>query len=161
LYRLLTIVDDKGIPLFINYHPGSTHDSKCLARVLNDFLEKTPDIDTFLADSGFFTVEIMETLKKHGVKPIIAKNVRNKKTNKKYEDKNGKKRKPTYYELIERQTEDFSESDKEIFKQRHKVENVYSNFKQIPRFNMRYDKLIINMYGLTLIYFCEQILKHT
>jgi len=158
--KLLTIVDDKGVPLFINYNPGSMYDSKCLTRILDDFLIKTPDIVTFLADAGFYTNDILDTLKKHNVRPIIAKNVKNKKRDKKYLDNNGNKRKLTTKEKIERQIEDFTNNDKKLFKKRKKVENVYANFKQKPHFNMRFDKKIVNMYSLTLLYFCEKILNH-
>ena len=72
----MTIVDDKGIPLFVNYNPGSRYDSKCLIKILDDFLNKTPDIVSFLADAGFYTYDIIDTLKKHGVNPIIPKNVK-------------------------------------------------------------------------------------
>ena len=92
--------------------------------------------------------------------PIIAKNVKNKKRDKKYLDKNGNKRKLTTKEKIERQVEDFTNKDKKLFKKRKKVENVYANFKQKPHFNMRFDKKIVNMYSLTLLYFCEKILNH-
>jgi hypothetical protein len=158
--KVLTIVDDKGIPLYVNYNPGSQHDSECLIKILDEFLVKTPDIVTFLADAGFYTNAIQETLKKHGVKPIIAKNVKNRKTTKIYLDKNGKKRKLTPKEKIERQVEDFTNKDKKIFKKRHKVENVYANLKQKPHLSLRYDKRVINMYNLTLLYFCEKILCH-
>jgi len=158
--KLLTIVDDKGIPLFINYNPGSRYDSECLIRVLDDFLNDTPDVVTFLADAGFYTNAILDTLKKHNVRLIIAKNVKNTKPNKKYLDENGKKRKLTVKERIERQIEAFTNNDKKLFKKRNKVENVYSNFKQIPHFNMRFDKKIINLYKLSLIYFCEKMLSH-
>ena len=158
--KLLSIVDDKGIPIYVNYNPGSMHDSKCLVDILDDFLSKNTDIVSFLGDSGFYTEKIKTILKKHNVRSIIAKNVRNKKTNKKYVDKNGKKRKLTYTEKISRQVEDFTLMDKRKFKKRHKVENVYANFKQKPHFNMRYDKHVNKLYNLTLFYFCEEIFKH-
>lgn len=158
--KILTIVDDKGIPLYIKYDTGSKNDGKSLIEVLDDFLEKTPDIVSFLADSGFYTKAILNTLKKHNVTPIIAKNIRNTKKDKKYVNNSKKNKKITFEELIERQTEDFTNSDKRKFKKRHKVENVYANLKQKPRFNIRYDRFVKNLYNLTLIYFCEQILKH-
>lgn len=158
--KLLTIVDDKGIPLFVNYNPGSRYDSKCLIKILDDFLNKTPDIVSFLADAGFYTYDIIDTLKKHGVNPIIAKNVKNKKKDKKYLDKDGNKRKLTVKERIEIQIEDFTNKERKIFKKRKKVENVYANFKQKPHFTVRYDKQIVNMYNLTLLYFCEKIISH-
>jgi hypothetical protein len=56
--------------------------------------------------------------------------------------------------------EDLTVKERKLFKKRHKVENVYGNFKQCPHFTVRYDRYIKNLFNLTLIYFSEQILKH-
>lgn len=155
--KIFNIVDDKGISLCTNFYPGNVHDCKCLIDSLDKFLTDNVGIVTFLADSGFYTNEIIELLKKHNVKPLIAKNVRNSK-NKIKTTVNDKK--PTYAQKIQRQLEDMTMADQKIFKKRGKIENMYANYKQIKRFNTRYDKYIINLHGLSLIYFCEQILKH-
>jgi len=151
--KLLLIVDDKGIPITTHFFSGNMYDSKCLINILDDFLERNPDITTFLADAGFYTSEIINVLLKHNIKPIIAKNVRNK-------GKKNKKIKLSYKEKINRQTEDFTKKDKKLYRKRIKSENVFANYKQIPHFVVRYDRLIKNLYGLSLIYFLEQILKH-
>lgn len=92
--KLLTIVDDKGIPLYVNYNPGSRYDSKCLIKILDDFLNKTPDIVSFLVDTTcsynslnrcwILYIRYNQYIKKHGVNPIIAKNLKNKKREYKY-----------------------------------------------------------------------------
>ena len=157
---MFNIVDDKGIPLVTDFHIGTKHDCVCLMEKLKGFLEEN-EIKVFMADSGFYTKEILDLLKEHNVKLLIAKNVRNSKKNKKKNNKkNDKKKKLTYQQKIKRQLEDFSEKDKKLFKKRGKIENVYGNYKQIRHFSLRYDKYIKNLQALTMIYFCEQIIKH-
>jgi hypothetical protein len=156
--KLLSIVDNKGVTLFVDYFPGSKNDGKCLLECLENFLSENIGIITFLADSGFYTNEIIDLLKKHDVKPLIAKNVRNSKKHKAI-NKN-KKIKLTYAQKVARQLEDMTKREKNLFKKRGKIENSYASFKQIPRFNVRYDKLIKYFHALSLIYFCEQIIKH-
>lgn len=115
-----------------------------------------------MADSGFYTNDILNMLKKYNVKPLIAKNVRNSKTKKKTVNKKGKKKKVklSYAQKIERQLEDMSLREKKLFKKRGKNENIYANYKQIPRFAVGYDRYIKNLHTLSLIYFSEQFLKH-
>lgn len=52
-----------------------------------------------------------------------------------------------------------SKPQKNLFKKRAKIENSYASFEQIPRFTVRYDKLIKYFHSLSLIYFCEQNIK--
>jgi hypothetical protein len=92
------------------------YDSKCLSNILDDFLEKNVGITTFLADFGFYTSYIIEVLKKHAVKPLIAKNVRNSKKHKRPINKKVKKVKLTYAQKIERQLEDLTKKRKNYSK---------------------------------------------
>lgn len=156
--KMFNIVDDKGVPLITDFCVGTKHDSVCLTDRLKVFLENN-EIKVFMADSGFYSKAIIDLLKAHNVKPLIAKNVRNKKKGKK-KKKNKKKEKLTYQQKMERQLEDFTKAEKKLFKKRGKIENVYANYKQIRHFSLRYDKYIKNLAALSMIYFCEQIIKH-
>ena len=157
--KMINIVDNKGVSLFVDFCSGSKNDCKCLLKFLDEYLSKNIGIVTFLGDSGFYTQEILDLLKSHNVKTLIAKNVRNCKKYRVY-NKKGKKKKLTYFEKIERQLEDMTTREKNQFKQRGKIENLYANYKQIKRFALRYDRYVINLYLYSLLYFCEQFLKH-
>src|SRR5271169_1281103 len=114
--KLFNIVDDKGVSIFVEFCPGSMYDSKCLMTFLAKFLSENIGITTFLADSGFYTTDIMNLLKEYDVKPLIAKNVRNSKKHKNKVNKKGKKIKLTYAQKIARQLEDMTKQEKRFLK---------------------------------------------
>ena len=73
--------------------------------------------------------------------------------------KNGKT-KLNHKEKFKIQFEDFTENDKKIYKKRIAVENMYASYKNSnKRFNIREDKYIKNLEGLTYMYFSEKILE--
>ena len=64
----------------------------------------------------------------------------------------------TYQERLDIMFEDFSDSERIIYKKRIEVENFYSNYKQIHRLNLRYDKYYINIIGFIYIYLSKLLI---
>jgi len=153
--KLFTIIDKNKIPIVMFFISGNTNDIVCLNKSLEKFLiQYGKNIYYFLADTGFNSKYISELLQKYGVNYLIPKNMRNAK---KYKNKN---KKLSHNEKFKIQFEDFTEKDKKIYKKRIVVENMYANYKNSnKRFNIREDKYIKNLEGLTYMYFSEKILE--
>ncbi len=154
--KLFTIIDKNKIPIVMFYIAGNTNDIKCLNISLEKFLEQyNKNICYFLADTGFHSKFISELLQKYKVKYLIPKNMRN---SKKYKKKN---RKLSHNEKFRIQFEEFTKRDKQIYKKRIAVENMYANYKNSnKRFNIREDKYIKNLEGFTYLFFSEKILNN-
>ncbi len=54
--------------------------------------------------------------------------------------------------------ENFKKDERELYKKRIKVENFYANYKQIHRFNMRYNKYYTNLMGFIYIYLSNMLI---
>jgi len=155
--KLLTVIDKNKIPIAFFFFAGNMNDIKCLNLTLDELLKQYGKyIKYFLADAGFHSNYIYELIEKYNIKHLIPKNMRN---NKKYKKENGEKL--TYKEKIKIQFEDFTKKDKQLYKKRIKVENMYANYKNTNnRFRTREDKYITNLQGLTYLYYAEQILNN-
>lgn len=155
--KLLTVIDKNKIPLAFFFFAGNMNDIKCLNLTLDELLKQYGQyIKYFLADAGFHSSYIYELIEKYNIKHLIPKNMRN---NKKYKKENGEKL--THEEKIKIQFEDFTKKDKQLYKKRIIVENMYANYKNTNnRFRTREDKYIANLQGLTYLYYAEQILNN-
>lgn len=155
--KLLSIIDKNKIPLLLSFFKGNMNDIKCLNLEIEDFLMQYDNkIKNFLADAGFYSNYIIDTLKKYKINYLIPKNIRN---NKKYKKANGEKL--TYKEKIEIQFEDFKKQERKTYKKRICVENMYATYKNTNcRFRTREDKYVKNLQGLTYLYFAEKIFEN-
>lgn len=151
-YKLFTMIDSKRKPIYFSYHTGNTNDNKIFRINLNKILNILDrKCKIFLADSGFCSKLARTKLKKNNICPLIPKNIRGTK-------KNFKMKELTYQERLDIMFEDFSDSERIIYKKRIEVENFYSNYKQIHRLNLRYDKYYINLIGFIYIYLSKLLI---
>ncbi len=151
-YKLFTLIDSKGKVVYFSYHFGNINDGKILNLNFNNILNIINNkAKYFLADSGFCSKKIRDKLNSKNIKPLIPKNIRNKK-------KDFKMKNLTFQERIKIMLEDFTKEHKIIYKKRIKVENVYANYKQINRFNMRYDKYMNSLIEFMFIYFSKLLI---
>ena len=151
-YKIFTLIDSYGKVIYFSYHFGNMYDSKILNLSFNKILKLINHRSNyFLADSGFCSKKIRSKLESKNIKPLIPKNIRNTKKNFKMKDL-------SFQERLNITLKDFTEEQKIIYKKRIKVENVYANYKQINRFNMRYDKYMINLIGFMFIYFSKLLI---
>jgi hypothetical protein len=138
-------IDDKKVPIDIDFYEGNVYDSKILYNKLkqnNKLINKLKSIKckTFIADAGYCSIKNRKTLEKNKITPIIKYNNRGikKEENKKYLTKDELKK----------------------YKNRIKVEHVFGNLKQKSILNVRNDKNFISYTNLVIMYFLLRIIKY-
>lgn len=151
-FKLFVCVDSKTKPIYFLYCDGNKNDCGILNLIINDIIIKFKNkVKTFLADSGFCSNEIRNKFIENGINPLIPKNVRNMKKNKKSKNM-------TYKEKIKMQLKQFSKKERHIYKRRIYSENFYAKYKQIPKLNMRYEKYSKNLEGFINLYMAKQLI---
>jgi len=135
-------IDDKKIPLDIDFYEGNVYDSKILYSKLkqnNNLINKLKTIKckTFVADAGYCSIKNRSFLEKHKIIPVI-----------KYNNRGTKK---------EENKKFLSANELKIYKRRVKVEHVFGNLKQKLILNVRNDKYFINYTNQVIIYFLLRI----
>ena len=145
--KVSLITDVNGIPLMANIYNGSTYDSKILDIQLNDFIIKYPKMLTnnniLLGDAGYDSNKLKDKVKNNNIGVLLtARNRRN------IKDKNK-------LEALK-----LSDKEKQLLKNRIKVEHVNAQLKKYKRLSIRYDKYS-NNYTLFLHLSCiDIILRH-
>jgi hypothetical protein len=94
----------------------------------------------FIADKGYCSSKIRNLLIAKNILPIIPYNKRNTK------DKN--------------KINKLTETDKNRYKKRIKIEHIFSNLKSNHKLENRYEKYIHNYEGLLYLYFIKRIYKY-
>ena len=130
--KISLISDNRGNAINVKVYKGNKSDSKILLDHLkNDYLINNnmlnSNIKYFLADAGYDTKAIRKKLFKLGYKILIPQNKRNIKDDTK---------------IIK-----FTKYQKNIFKNRLKIENKFSQIKSNKRLLFRYDVKVSNFYG--------------
>ena len=110
-----------------NIYNGSTYDSKILDIQLNDFIIKYPKMLTnnniLLGDAGYDSNKLKDKVKNNNIGVLLtARNKRN------IKDKNK-------LEALK-----LSDKEKQLLKNRIKVEHVNAQLKKYKRLSIRYDK---------------------
>ena len=93
-------------------------------------LAETSDAEAFLGDKGYDSEPLREMLLKKGILPVIPRK------------KNSSKPNPSF--------------DRELYKARHTVENLFAKMKEFRGFATRYDKLKRN-YAAVVAIVCSEI----
>lgn len=140
--KISAIVDTDGVPLGASINPSNQHDSQLIDETLDSVKVK---LNTkkyknhnrykqyFLADAGYCSIGIRNRLMKRGYIPVIAHNKRNTKKT----------------ESIKK----FNKREKEIYKKRIVVENLFSWVKKAPKIKHFYEKTVASYKGLLLLRF--------
>jgi len=144
--KLFLITDKRKIPYMIKFYKGTVADSKILTNNLEEFTKNCNNVKYFLADTGFCSNHTRDFLIEHKIKPLIPKNIRNTKKEKKVKNMNFK-------EKVKLQNSKFTKKENDTYKKRIKIEHVFSEIKRIHKFALRYDKYIKNLEGFLYIYF--------
>jgi transposase len=106
------VVDSHGNPIHFEITGGEVHDSQ-VARQLIQSAGK--EGSAFIADKAYDSEDIRETARQQGMKPIIPRK------------KNSKKLNPEF--------------DKQLYKLRHLVENIFAPLKHFRGIATRFEKL--------------------
>ena len=131
--KISIICDSKGIPIDTAFYKGNINDSKILLDHLNNSIINKLSIRChFMADKGYHTKEIINTLNERGFIPLIAQNKRNIKNE----------------NLINKMNDD----DKEIYKNRSIIERLNAKIKNNKKLQLRYEKDICNYEGLYYLF---------
>lgn len=147
--KVSVIVDDNGSPLNCSISESTKHDSKTGKddienlinnKILKNTLTRTKGYNYLLADSGYDSNDIKNTLTESNFKYIIGPNNRNNKYKKK---KKIKKR------------------DRKKYKKRIKVEHFFAIIKRYPKINCVYEKKIASFFGLVLFLFGSILINRT
>jgi transposase len=104
-------VDAFGLPIQFEITGGEVHDCK----IASEFIEKLPVSDYVIADKGYDSEEVRETVRKKSSIPMIPRKNNSKKGN--------------------------SDMDWSLYKYRHLVENIFARLKHFRSIATRYDKL--------------------
>jgi len=115
--------DAHGLPINFEITGGEVHDCK----VAPEFIEKLPDADFTVADKGYDSEEVRETIRKKSSKSVIPRKENSKIGN--------------------------ADMDWCLYKYRHLVENLFARIKQFRAIATRFDKLKRN-YASTLALAC-------
>jgi hypothetical protein len=135
--KLSLIVETYGIPISVVLETGNVHDAKIFNKNITSFMYEPDTLKCsineksqqyFLADAGYDSKFIRESLINNGYKVLIPKNKRNTK------------------HIQVGSNNDYNE--KKIYKKRIIVENMFSTIKQHRRLNNIYEKHVesYNMY---------------
>jgi len=124
--KIHMIVDSHGNPVDFKITGGEVHDSKVAA----ELIERTPKARYTLADKGYDAEYIRWVIEDGGLIPVIPRKSNSKIGN--------------------------DDLDKFIYKQRHKVENVFARLKHFRSIATRYDRLKRNFEG-TMYLACAYI----
>lgn len=119
-------VDACGFPIEFIITGGEVHDSK----IAPDLIEKLPIADYTIADKGYDSEEIRESIRKKSSIPVIPRKKNSKTGN--------------------------ADIDWCLYKYRHLVENVFARLKHFRAIATRYDKLKRN-YGSMLAMACSYL----
>lgn len=131
--KISAIVDTKGIPLSITINDSNKHDSTLFTEVFNKLVDDGfPNNGvTLLADKGYDTKGIRENIKSNNMVPIIGYNKRNTKDVNKIKS--------------------LTDSEKELYKRRIKVEHFFGSMKKYPKINMIYEKTLESYRNMVLL----------
>jgi len=140
--KISLITDSNGIPLNMKCYKGNIYDSPILLNHLkNSDIVCTDHIaqykQYFLADPGYDSKEVRKALEDLNYEPIIAQNRRNTKDPAK---------------LIK-----LTVHEREIYKERLKVEITFSKIKMNRRLCLRYDSKIESFIGFLYLSFIKMI----
>ena len=137
--KISIICDSYGIPIDTAFYKGNMNDSKIILNQLNNnmFINNLSYKGHFLADKGYYSNEILNTLTDKGFKPLIAQNIRNIKNE----------------TLIKKMNHD----EKSIYKNRSIVERLNAKIKSSKKLQLRYEKDIANYIGFYYL-FCLKLL---
>ena len=111
-------VDAMGLPIDFIITGGEVHDSK----EAQNLIDKVPEVEILIADKGYDSEELRESIEKQGAQSYIPR-----KCNSKIGNKN---------------------MDWCLYKYRHLVENAYARLKHFRSIATRYDKLKRNYEGM-------------
>ena len=134
--KIFVAIDKNNEPIFFDYCEGNINDCKILFKNINNIPFSNIKNTFLLGDKGFCSNIIRETLKNMNVVPIIPTNKRNSKT----------------------EINILTDKQKQIYKKRIKIEHLFSLLKKNIRFNLRYEKYILNLYSFTHIYFSKLLI---
>ncbi len=129
-YKLSFITDENGIPLDILLDPSNRSDITILHNHVNRLQNKLNN-KILLADSGYCSNKLRDTIRKYNCTPIIYYNNRRSTNERK-----------------------FTNFEKEIYKKRIKIENIFCYFKKfrnMKHMNMKYYSSYFNLIYLTLL----------
>lgn len=104
-------VDAYGLPIDFEITGGEVHDCK----IAPEFIEKLPDADFTIADKGYDSEEVRETIRKKSSVPVIPRKSNSKTGN--------------------------ADMDWCLYKYRHLVENLFARIKHFRALATRFDKL--------------------
>ena len=126
--KVTTIVDNKGIPIKINFNRGNRHDARIAPKILNQLkINVTPINKYVLADKGYDSEKIRELIRGKNYKPII-----------------GRRR-----SKVKRKS--LTKSEINIYKKRIIVENSYAWLRMFAKIDRYYEKTLKSYRGLLLL----------
>ena len=135
--KITAIVDAIGTPINLSVDDGIKHDSKLFNAVFNDTINNNEirknfnKTTTILADKGYDSKAIRSKIKESKMKCIIAHNKRNCKDKSKIKSLTNK--------------------EKNIYKNRVKVEHFFGIIKKYPKINCIYEKSLQSYLNLVLL----------
>jgi transposase len=146
VHKISIISDINGIPLNITFNNGNDNDITILKNQLQNWninLDKKLNINfknsIFMADAGYDSTILRNSLNNIFFKVIIPFNKRNTKDAKKIKN--------------------LTNEDKKEYKKRIKIENMFSKIKSYRRLNTLYEKHINNYIGFIYLSLIDIILK--
>lgn len=123
--KLNVIVDNNGIPLSYNTSPANEHDINHVNTLLNNFIIKRPIYEQyFLADRGYDSMNLRETLRSKRFVPVIP-----------------------YRNMRGRQGIELTENELVIYQKRKVIENYFAKLKSFKAIRTRYERLISHFNG--------------
>jgi transposase len=119
--KIHAAADAHGNPIDFEITGGDVHDSK----VADKLIKKIRTAENLIADKGYDSEAIRQQATEAGMKPIIPRKINSKKPN------------PTF--------------DKQLYKQRHLVENLFARLKHFRCLATRYEKLARNFKAMVYL----------
>ena len=139
--KLSFVVDSNFIPIYVKAYTGNVYDSKIIRK---DFKNKNlckflKHCTYFVADKGYCSKEIRIYLKNNKITPIIDYNKRCTKDKQKIKT--------------------LTASEKEIYKNRNKIEHIFAHLKERHKLNQRHEKYIKNYMNILYMFLCEMVMN--
>lgn len=119
--KIHMVADAYGNPYDFEITGGEVHDSKAAPAIIN----KIEEAEHFIADKGYDSQEIRDTVKDRGMNPVIPRKSNSQKAN--------------------------PEFDVHLYKLRHLVENLFARLKHFRGIATRFEKLARNF--KSMLYF--------